>query len=235
MFVTGRVILGIGSPGGGETTIQEIEGKKRPVWNDATSEEYLTRVRDRAQEAAREVIARAMAEAEVLRREAADKGLAEGEAKAKTRQAEVERTQSEQLAKVLSGLQNQAKAVWSAQKKDIVALVRLAVEKTLAIELSERRQEILANLLDESLELLEARRRLTVKVRPEDAGLVEKLLTAAKENHPELSGWRVKASPELAAGGLIVECDEGMVDNAVTSRFTEIEAVFAHLAGPEQG
>jgi flagellar assembly protein FliH len=235
MFVTGRVLLGVGSPGGSETTIQELEGKKRPIWNDATSEEYLTRVRDKAQEAAREVIARAMAEAEVLRREAADKGRIEGETKAKDRQAEVERAQAEQLAKALSGIKNQAKAVWRAQRRDIVALIRLAVEKTLAVEIEERRAEILENLLDQSLDLLDTRRRLTIKTRPEDAALIEKLLKEAKDRHPDLSGWRLKPSPELAPGGLVVECDEGMVDNAIASRFAEVEAIFAHLVVPDKG
>ncbi len=54
-FYTGRVIMGLDSNNKTqEMTIQEMEGKKKPTWNEDTDREYYERVKAKAQNMAKE-------------------------------------------------------------------------------------------------------------------------------------------------------------------------------------
>ena len=53
--MTGKVLMGVGTPGPDEMTIQEIEGKRKLLWDDSINDEYLERVKNKAREAAKEI------------------------------------------------------------------------------------------------------------------------------------------------------------------------------------
>jgi flagellar assembly protein FliH len=195
-------------------------------------EEYWRRIREKAQAVATEIVARARVEAEVLRRQAMQEGLAEGsrqaEAGCTSRMAEMGRT----FAAALAGVESQGKRIWKAQAQDIVALLRIAVEKTLRVELDDRREEILAALLEQALDLIDCRSGFTVLVNPADEPMMTGLLGAARESRAgfgSLDRWQVKTSQDIAPGGLILETDHGMVDNTVPSRFADVAKLLDQL------
>ncbi len=230
--VTGRVYMGFNSPGPSEVTVAELEGRRKggPVWDEKTEAEYLERVREKATLLAKDILIQALTEAESLKRAAVKQGLAEGESQARARMDAELAKQSESLASALDAIREGRTALWDKHRQDIVTLTRLTVEKMLRIEISKAREEILAGLLDQALEAIDSQRDLVVRVHPDDGELLEDLLGRAKANHPALEQWRVKTDPGLARGGLILESDQGVVDNTLDGRRQSIEAILDQLA-----
>ncbi|CCO25297.1 FliH/SctL family protein [Maridesulfovibrio hydrothermalis] len=229
-FYTGRVIMGLDSNNNTqERTIQEMEGKKKPVWDEDTDKEYFERVKAKAQSMAKDLITQAMAEAETIKAAAQAEGYAEGKALAA---AEAEKHMiefSKNLSQTLTAIQEQSRNVVLAQSTDAVSLILMVIEKTLAVEMESRRQEILASLLDEALSRIDSLTQLVIKVAPADYETVGSLLEQARAEHPDLTKWRVKADPALDNGGVIIEAEDAMIDNTVTSRWEGVQEILGQL------
>jgi len=148
-FYSGRVILGMDTPGPDVMTIQEMEGKKPPTWDEDSCSLLLERVRTKARDAAAEILGEARREAQALKEQARQEGLADGFAQA---QSEVERQMREfglTLGNILEAIQSQEVRVFEAQRQDFARLIRLAVQKAVGVEMAERRKEVLETLLHE--------------------------------------------------------------------------------------
>ena len=230
-FYTGRVIMGLDSNNNAqEMTIQEMEGKKKPKWDKDTDQEYFERVKVKAQNMAKDIIAKAMAEAEQLKANAKSEGYAEGKTQAATEAEQHMIGFGQQLGQTLAGIQEQAKSVMAAQSADVISLAFMVIEKALGVEMEERRQEILATLLDEALSRIDSQTMLTIKVAPEDQQLITELLEQAQVNHPGLSKWRIKADPAIDNGGVLLEAEDAMIDNTITSRWEGVQEILGQLA-----
>jgi flagellar assembly protein FliH len=217
-----RVILGMGQHGRNEMTVLEMEGEKPSGLDAKTELDFWARVRAKAQAKAKQIIAQAMDEAQALKEQARQEGLAAGLEQAKslaeTQMAEAGRV----LAGMLAGLQGERQNLWAGYRQEFVVLLKLAVEKTLRAELSERRQEVLAGLLEQGLELLDTQDGFCVVVHPDDEAKVRELLAEAQKAQPNLTCWRVKTDPGLVQGGLRLESSAGLVDNSVGARFVQV-------------
>lgn len=228
--LTGKVVMGMNTPGPDELTIQEIEGKRQLTWDEATDEEYMNRVRDKAREAAKEIKLLAELEAEALRATSAQEGYSEGLAKAQelvNQQIQDISTKGEDLFRQLGA---QGTTIFEERREDIVALIKLAVSKTLNVELAEKRVESLQTLMQEALDRIDSKRELTVKCHPEDVTSLEEFLATIQERDPALKYWSVKADPGIQMGGVIVEGAGCRVDNTIDTRWEGVEPIFDQLA-----
>ncbi|MFZ5810955.1 MAG: FliH/SctL family protein [Thermodesulfobacteriota bacterium] len=226
---TGRVVMGVGSAGPQETTVAEIEARRSPMHFERIEAEFWERVRAKAQDKAREIISQAMAEAERLKATARDEGLAEGAEQARSQFETHLDEMGKAFAEILEVIQKDRKTLWASYRQDFVTLLRLAVEKTLGILLEERRRDILESLLDEALDIIDSRTDLAVTVHPDDAPMIEELLSRAAASRQGLDRWRVKGDPSLTPGGVRLESRDGMADNTVDSRFAEVEQIMGRL------
>jgi flagellar assembly protein FliH len=238
-----KVIIGSTGSSLDESSLESFTSRNTGVraWDPRMEEEYWRRVRDKAQAMAADIVVRARAEAEVLRAQASKEGYAEGagraEATCSARLEELGRV----FASSLAAVESQSRRIWKGQSQDIVALVRIAVEKTLRIELDARRGDVLASLLDQALDMVDSRTGFTVLVNPADEPLMAELLAAARAARTgpgTLERWQVKTSRDIAPGGLILESDHGMVDNTVPCRFADVAKLLDQLdvsfdEGPE--
>lgn len=239
--LTGRVILGPGHSGPGETTVAELEAHRSPEELEKVEARFWDRLRSKATAKAQAVIAEAMTEAETIRATAQEEGYAAGHAEghaAATAAAEA-RLEAE-LARMTASfggmvetLAGERNRLWHLQREEFLTLLRLAVERTVNASIDFRRQEILDNLLNEALEAIDAKAEPTLTVHPEDEALLRELLTRAKAERPHLARVTVRLNPDLIPGSLFLEYPEGLVDNTIASRFAEVETVFAHLAAAE--
>ncbi len=230
--LTGRVILGPGTAGPAETTVSELESRRSPMHFEEVEAQFWERVRAKATAKASALMAQAMAEAEQLKAKAREEGYAAGVAAAGEQiQAELAQMATS-LGAMLQSLAGERKKLWAAQRQDFVTLLRLAVERTIGASIDARRQEILVNLLDESLDLMEAKANLTVMVHPDDEPLVRELLSRSQQERPDLAACLVRVDAGLIPGSLSLECGEGLVDNSIASRFAAVETIFASLAAP---
>jgi flagellar assembly protein FliH len=234
-FYTGRVIMGVDSNNKTqEMTIQEMEGKKQPTWNEDTDREYYERVKVKAQNMAKEIISKAMAEAETIKANAQAEGYAAGQQQA-AKEAEQQMIGfSQNLGQTLKAIQDQSHNIMMAQSADAISLVFMVIEKTLAVEMESRRQEILGALLDETLQRIDSLTQLIIKISPADNEIIGPLLEQAQTEFPDLAKWRIKTDPAIENGGVIVETADAMIENTVTSRWEGVQQILGQLA-PETG
>lgn len=228
--LTGKVVMGMNTPGPDEMTIQEIEGKRQITWDDATNKEYLDRVRDKAREAAKEIKMLAELEAEALRATSYHEGYNEGLAKAQEFVDQHLRDISTKGEHLLHELGSQGSAIFVDRQQDIVALIKLAVSKALKVELSEKRVESLQALMSEALDKLDSKREISIRCNPVDVESLEEFLQTIQERDPSLKYWSVKADPAIQTGGVIVEGAGCRVDNTIDTRWAGVEPIFDQLA-----
>jgi len=231
--LTGRVILGPGTGGMSETTILELESRQSPMQYDEVEARFWERVRAKAKARAAAIIAEAMTEAQEIKVRARDEGYNEGLAAGAVvahehSEAELTRMGSA-FGSLMQSLAGERAKIWAAQRQDFLNLLRMAVERTIGAAIDERRQEILTNLLGESLELMEGKAGLTVTIHPDDEVFLRDLLVRAQAEYTSLGQVQIRLNPGLVPGSVLLEGQEGLVDNTIGSRFAPVEAILAQL------
>lgn len=228
--MTGKVVVGMDTPGPDEMTIQELEGKRQLIWDESTNEEYLARVREKARDAAKEIKMLAELEAEALRATARHEGYTQGLADA---QAFVDQHIQDISAKaetLLANLGAQGGAIFETRRQEVVRLIRLALSKTLKVEMSEKRAESLQALMAEALDRIESQRRIEIRCNPEEAEELEEFVRTIQDRNPSLKYWAVKGDPAIEMGGVVIEAEGGKVDNTIETRWKSVEPIFDQLA-----
>jgi len=228
--MTGKVVVGMNTPGPDEMSIQELEGKRQLVWDESTNEEYLARVRKKARDAAKEIKMLAELEAEALRATARHEGFAAGMAEAQEFVDQHIKDISAKAEALFSQLGAQGGNIYEARRKDISRLIRLALRKTLKVELDEKRSEALRALMTQALERIESQRRIEIRCNPEETAELDEFVKTIQDRNPSLQYWSVKGDPSIQMGGVVIEADEGKVDNTVDTRWKSVEPLFDQLA-----
>lgn len=227
---SGRVLMGCDTPGAGFVTIQEIEGKRhRPVWDEATEAEYIERCRAKAEILARDIVTQAMAraqtEAQMIRdgaRAEVDEAVAsareEALAEAQARLDAEFQAQAQAMSGLIQAIQGLGLEVWEARRKDFATLARTFTEKTLGVELAQRRAEVLEKLMHEACARLESHREFTLKVAAQDFDIARALMDEIQAGRPDLGAWKLAVDPAMKLGGVVLETAEMLADNAIESR-----------------
>ncbi len=229
---SGRIIIGPKNVGMAELTLSSA---RQAAMDLESEQEYFDRVRAKAQELARDILAQAMTEAEQLRAKAREQGLREGQQDAAAEVKKVTRQKATECKALLESLQQAGHSLWQTHREDLILLVQVMVEKILAVELDARRRESLESLLDQAVDMMDVKRRVVITVHPQDQELMEELLRQAKNEGAGLEGCKVKTDEGLKRGGLILECDHGMVDNTIASRQASLKEIVDQLTLEEAG
>lgn len=198
-------------------------------WDKETEEKYLQRVRERASESAKEIIAQAQAEAEEIKQRAYEEGIAAGQKELEEQAAQQKQNLHAKFESFLNGLQEEKEKFWSAYKADMVQLIKLAVQKIVKKEIQEHRAEILSEMLDESLRHLDNRHGVSIYVNQEDLDLFQEALEQARNKFTNLEEWKIEASPNIAPGGLLLENSESKVENSVTQRWEAVSGILGKI------
>ncbi|MDR3640747.1 MAG: FliH/SctL family protein [Humidesulfovibrio sp.] len=242
---SGRVLMGCDTPGAGFVTIQEIEGKRhKPVWDEATQAEYLTRCKRKAEDLAKEIVTQAIAKASVEAQairdqakaevaQAVAEARAEAEAEAQVRLDGEVTAHVQGMATLLTDIQGLGREVWQARRHDFATLAKTFIRKALSVELDARRAEILGRLMDEACGQLDSHREFTLKVAPQDFELAKTLLDQIQIERPDLGQWKLSAEAALAQGGVVLETPEMLADNAIGNRLALLDPYLEQLSLPE--
>ncbi len=225
-FRAGRIFMGLNSRGA--DPLSPLREATRP--SPEKEEEYMERVRTKAQHAAREIIAKAMAEAEAIKHEAHNLGYEQGMATASQELDHYRQTLSQKLGDLIKGLRAEKDTLRARQCKDMALLLKAALEKVLAAELEADRTRILEHLLDEALVRIDSRECVTISCSPEDKSFLDELLTQTGQKFPDLEKWVIKASPTMEKGGLKIESCNGMVDNSIASRYALVREIIEQIS-----
>ena len=269
-----------------EATPQQLDAMQESLLRERAQhqqqEDYLARVRARAEERAREILGAAYAERQKVLEEAgveaqarveqftreakelkaqAQAELAEAEAehgKARDLREEAEFIRSnahnegfqagmeqagaelkefrvdvgQMLGNMLRALEAQRHSLGEAWRDELAELARVAVEAGTGWILQAEHQRILQNLVFGSLQLLEDRATVSIRVHPDDEDTVSDLFRAARERVPELSQWIVNGDPSVEAGGLVAESVSGSVENLREHYREMVNGILEHLTLP---
>ena len=226
--MTGRIIAS-GFSGPEEKTFGQLSGSgsAHAAVIELLESEYMERVRARATAMAKDMLTNAQAEAALLKEQARQEGLAEGRAEAQSETEQRLGAMSGQLAGLLEAVGRERGSLWEASRRDYLAVLKLALEKTLNIEIDTRREAILGSLINQSLVRIDSQTMLAVSVNPEDEAMASSLLERAKAANPEFLQFKIKADPGLNPGGIIMESHGGRVDNSLESRFAGVMEIIS--------
>ncbi|MDL2272719.1 flagellar assembly protein FliH [Desulfovibrio sp. OttesenSCG-928-I05] len=224
----GNIYMGLNT-----LTLEAVESERSRNWTSEDEAAYLERVRAKATEKAAGIIAEAKQEAEAIRAAAKEGGYAEGLAEAEAELEEFRAAMADSVSSVLEVIQGQSAAVAATWREELIDLVRIAVEKGIAMTLSEDRSALLAALFTQSVAALENRRNLVIHVNPEDEPAIADIVAVTLNKYPDLKAWSVRPDASINPGGLKVESDDSLVDNRLEKRAAMVDEILATLHLPE--
>ena len=271
-----------------EASPQQLDAMQEPLLRERAQqqhqEDYLARVRARAEERAREILGAAYAErqkvleeagaeaqtrilqltrealalkaqaqeelaqaqaehgkardlreeAEIIRDHAHNDGFQAGMAQAGAELKEFRADVGQMLGNMLQALEAQRHSLGEAWRDELAELARVAVEAGTGWILQAEHGRILQHLVFSSLQLLEDRATVTVRVHPDDEETVSDLFRAARERVPELSQWIVNGDASIEAGGLVAESVSGSVENLRDHYREMVNGILEYLTLPQR-
>lgn len=164
----------------------------------------------------------ALREAEQRITESYQRGLREGEAAATQRMGAQFNTKLEQLGRSIEQLALHRAKIQREAEPELVRLSLAIARRILRRELSVD-PEALLGLLKAGLDKLESADLHQVRIHPEHAPIVKKLLEGAAR------AVEVKAEPGLPVGSVVFETSRGSLDAGLETQLKEIERGFVDL------
>jgi len=182
-------------------------------------------------ELAEAILARAREEAERIRQQAYEEGLARGLREAAA-QIEAERARiREHAVDLIRQAEAARRETLEAVEGEIVELAQAIAKKVVMQELSTS-PELVLQVTREALALLRDRRQVLVFCHPEDARLVREKQGELAALLPPEATLRVIEDPEMERGGILADSGEGLVDARLDTRW---RAALAALRGEGVG
>ncbi len=220
--------------GGTTLSLSSVEGNTSQNWTAEDEEAYLERVRAKATAMAASLIDEARQEADAIRQQAKDEGYAEGLKNAEAELEDFRAAMGDSVSAVLSAIEGQASSISARWREELVAVLRLAVEKGVGIALSEDRAALLENCYVQAVSALENRRSLVIRVNSEDEPAIADIVAVTQARYPDLKAWSVKADANVTPGGLVVESDDSLADNRVEKRAALVNEILRDLTLPAE-
>ncbi|MDR3357405.1 MAG: flagellar assembly protein FliH [Desulfovibrio sp.] len=136
------------------------------------------------------------------------------------------------LAALLRAVEAQRRSITAFWREDVAELARAAVTAGTGWTLGSEHENILRALVLNSLDMLEERAILTLRVHPEDVAQVSELFAAARERAPDLKQWAVTADAGMEHGDFTVENAHGSVESRREYFRETVRGVLANLVLP---
>jgi len=228
-----RVILDNGALGPAEFSLGQLESGRSRLMDEALEAEFYERIKVKAAAKARDILAQAMAEAADIREQARLEGQAQAEQEAVDQLEAARKDMGNALARALDAVGHGKKEIWRAHRAELAELIRLAVEKVVGVQFADEKRKILSKLLDQAAKHLDQTQPLILRLNPEDEPVMREILSQELDKFPSLAQWSITPDPSLEPGGLIVESDQGMIDNSIEARLAGVMDILEQLSLPD--
>jgi flagellar biosynthesis/type III secretory pathway protein FliH len=182
-------------------------------------EEELERLRREAEEKAAQVVADAGREAEEIRRQAAEKGYADGLERGASRIDE----QVQYLAEILSRLSVVERTLVERYERQIVDLAAVIARRVVHQELTIN-DEALVAIARSVLAEIPLHGNVTLKLHPDDHEILAPRIAELQRDHEQLERVVLLPHEGLERGGLVLETPVGQVDASMENVFAELQA-----------
>jgi flagellar assembly protein FliH len=207
----GRLSISDLKPGGIERQ------ERRQTGLDPTLVESVKQQAAALEQRARQTLENAKQEAKVIRKEAREKGYAEG-------MAEAEKMAKEELVPLLTNIRDTQKRLSKLKnvilKQNEVEIIDLSLEiarKVIGSEMA-LNPAMVAGVIKTALDKVDLSERITVKINPVE---YEHLMKSVPEYLKDV--WIV-ADSNVSKGGALIETDSGTFDARIEAQMDEIES-----------
>jgi len=206
-------------------------------------DEYIEKVRQQAQQ----LITEAHAEAETIRSQAYEEGLAAGQREGlQQAQAEIDarvnqladQKAADKLSTLYPAMQQAAEQLAADHDRWLThweaSAVRLAAaiaERILRREI-ERKPELTAEVLREALQLAAGSSQIKLRLNPADVELLDQRIAEIVERISPGGTATIVADAQISRGGCLVETQHGLIDGRLE---TQLERITAELLDQETG
>jgi len=168
------------------------------------------------------LLLRAQQEAESLRRQAYDEGLAQGKQQALAEAREEARRLLESVEKVVRAIR-QTEQRWAAQAEKNVIRLSLRIARAVLGREAQTDQALLRESVRKALEKFTERSPLVVRLHPDDKAAWSSLAEELQGAYAPLRQIEVVADKAVERGGCVVESEEKTVDATPTAQLDAIE------------
>ncbi|MCA1905771.1 MAG: hypothetical protein LDL11_04165 [Desulfarculus sp.] len=178
-----------------------------------------------AQEQARELLEQAQAQAQALLEKAREQGYQEGYAAGEEEGRAAARARIEaavdNLGRIVKILDSVRAGILAVMEEEIVGLVQAACDRVL-MSATAADPGLVRRVVREAIARLNQAERLTVRVNPEDLKQVQEQRPELLKEFGELKQLEVKADPEVAPGGCLVDSANAQVDASLATRRQQV-------------
>ena len=214
-----KVIKRGGADGGDitpETGFADSAGKRAPIIERSTYEARSDAevIREKAQAQAEEIHQKAELEAEELKKKAYDRGYDEGR-----------NTGAAELSEVVASASQRFKLIEEQAIPQLRDLALTIARKILGRELAEHPEAVVDVVKQALAEKARQRREILLRVNPEDLKHIREHKAELLEVLSRAKEIGIREDPDVAAGGVIIETDAGIIDAQLATQLEVFERV----------
>jgi len=182
-----------------------------------------------------------LVEAEVNKRieqiyqDAYDKGFAKGQddglnQSVSTQQINIDQT-SEDLVQILSGLNEQTSNVLKKNKDQVYDFVKKFTKWVVLKEIDSG--VYLEKLLEKLILEMNVRKNIVLRVGQEQLPVMSDVIKHVEGRVGQLSNIRVEVHADIQHPGIILECENGLIDGSIEGVFRNIDKIFEQVVHNE--
>ena len=198
----------------------------------ADAEKEAEAVLQKARDDAQDIISKAHVEEENIKKDAYNKGLAEGKNDGYNSGREEIAHLVGRVHKIIESVMNRREEILRDTEQQIVDLVLLMTRKVVKVISENQKDVVLQNTLA-ALKKVKTRSNVTLRVNVDDLGLTTEHISEFVKLVENIEGITVVEDSSIDKGGCIVETDFGAVDARIASQLTELENKILELS-PER-
>lgn len=163
--------------------------------------------------------------------EGLEKGREEGREAAMTEYGQSLQQKVEEFAQIISQVQGQTENILAKNRSEVYEFIKRFTKWIIMKEIDEK--VYLENLLEKLILELNARKNLIIKVGKANFPQMPEIIQAVESRLGHLTNTRVEIVPEIQHPGIILECENGLIDGSLEGVFQNIDKIFEQVL-PDQ-
>lgn len=196
------------------------------------AKEMYLKIIEEANSEAKRIVTDAQGEAEKLLLAAREDGYREGFETGYSDSRNEAQSFINEAADIREFLDDRKSEIYKEVEEQVVKLVLDISKKVIGEEITQNREAILS-LINQALQKCAFRKKLVLKVSPQDHGFILENKDRVCRLVEGISDIEIEADMSLEAGSCIVETPSGEINSSIDVQIREIEKIFTYVLGNE--
>ncbi len=213
--------------------LDEVEFARRQreenLWDKETERRFIESIKQKAMEHAKKIIDEAKKEAEKIKKQGYEEGYRDGQKRGEEEIKKIKQDISTRLLKILEGIDKEKTKICSQFKEDLCQLISICVKKVLNLSFEENKKKVLLSFLDEILEVLEEKQKISLILSEKDREIIEDSLEQIRHKYQRINKWDIEWDCSLPQGAVVVETKDSKVETSYDDRIQEIMKILEKI------